>query len=273
MAKRAQAAGMKISIDFHYSDYWADPGKQYKPQEWRSLSPDDLGKAVYDFTKEVVQALVKQGTTPVMVQVGNEITAGMLWPDGKVDSDKPEQWARLGKLLKEGLRAVHDAEGGKRILTMIHLDKGGDNGGAVWWFDHAKAQGVEFDLIGLSYYPFWHGHLAAMKANLSDLATRYGKDIYIAETAYPWTDKRGGFPEIQRKLEPGYPATPEGQAAFLREVLKALQQVPGGHGKGILYWAPTWISPPGKNVPWDTLATFGDHGEALPAVDALGGRG
>jgi arabinogalactan endo-1,4-beta-galactosidase len=273
MAKRAKAAGLKVGIDFHYSDYWADPGHQNKPAAWRSLSFPQLTDAVYVFTKSTVQALVNQGTRPAIVQIGNEIGAGMLWPDGKIESADPAQWQRLSTLIKAGLRGVKDGQGGQHIATMIHLERGGDNGGARWWFDHLTPYNVDFDVIGLSYYPFWHGHLDAFKRNVNDLAERYGKDIYVAEVAYPWTTShKGHFAEVLSKLEPGYPATPKGQADFLAYVIKTVKEIPQGHGAGILYWAPFWISAPGKDVAWDTLATFNEAGESLPAVSVLGGH-
>lgn len=274
LARRAKAHGMKISLDFHYSDWWADPGKQNKPAAWKNLAFDDLAKAVYDYTKDVVAAMVAQGTPPIMVQPGNEIVGGMLWPDGKVDSDSPEQWARLAKLLDAGIRAVHDAQGKNRIQTMIHLDRGGDNKTAVWWFDHLKASGVQFDLIGLSYYPWWHGHLDAIQANVNDLEKRYGKDTYIVETGYPWEIEAWSGAHVYNgpKLEAGYPATPEGQAAFLRKVIQIIREIPNGHGKGLLYWAPTWISPKDRHGAYDNLAVFDHDGNALPAAAALGGK-
>ncbi|AIE86081.1 glycoside hydrolase family 53 protein [Fimbriimonas ginsengisoli] len=273
-AKRAKAAGLAISLDFHYSDWWADPGKQYAPAAWKELPMDKLTEAVYDYTKDVVDAMNRQGTRPNMVQIGNEITAGMIWPQGKLASNDPAQWKNLAALIDAGIRAVHDADGNRhRILTMIHLDRGGDNKGARWWFDHLKAEGVDFDTIGLSFYPFWHGTLTDLQANVNDLAVRYGKDIYVVETAYPWTIDRArgqGF-AMTEKLDPEYPPTPEGQAKFLRKMLEIVQAIPGGRGKGLLYWAPTWISTK-THIPWSNMATFNDQGEALPGVRALGGK-
>lgn len=271
IAKRAKAAGMTISIDFHYSDWWADPGKQIKPAAWKNLSQDDLAKAVYDYTKDVVGALVAQGTRPYMVQVGNEITPGMLWPEGKLKSNDGQKWKDLMQLVGAGIKAVHDVQGRNKILTMIHLDRGGDNAASRWWFDHAAAEGLDYDTIGLSYYPFWHGTLAALEQNVNDLAERYGKDVYVVETAYPWTiDKaRGPGFAMTEKLDPEYPPTPEGQAKFLRKVRSIVEAVPDHRGKGLLYWAPTWISTPKEHIPWSNMALFNDKGEALPGVDAL----
>jgi arabinogalactan endo-1,4-beta-galactosidase len=274
LAKRAYAAGLKVSLDFHYSDWWADPGKQYAPAKWRDLPIDKLADATYAFTKDVVSSMIAQGTPPYMVQVGNEILSGVMWPQGRLKGEDPEAWAHVALLLEAGIQAVHDAAGTRKIYTMIHLDRGGDNKGARWWFDHILQFHVDFDAIGLSYYPFWHGHLPAMQANVNDLATRYGKDVYIVETSYPWAGHSDRNSDIDRwrGLEPGYPATPEGQAAFLRTLAAILRQVPDHRGKGLLYWAPTWIPAKGSGSNWGDLATFDYKGEALPAVDALGAK-
>jgi arabinogalactan endo-1,4-beta-galactosidase len=274
LAKRAKAVGMKISIDLHYSDWWADPGKQNKPAAWKTLSFEGLNRAVHDFTRDVVKSLIDQGTPPEMVQIGNEITGGTLWPDGRVSSDEEMAWRRLAQLLDSGIQGVHDA-GDSRIKTMIHLDRGGDSGGATWWFDHIVKEKVQFDLIGLSFYPFWHGSVADLQANLNGLAKRYGKDIYVVETGYPWTldvsDRPGDrvFAD-EKKLLSEYPATPEGQANFLRAVEAVIEQVHGGHGRGLLYWAPTWISAPRSRSPYDNLALFDYQGNALPSMQAIG---
>jgi len=278
MAVRAKQQGLKISLDFHYSDWWADPGKQYKPEAWKSLSFDKLVQATYDYTKDVVSAMIAQGTPPYMVQVGNEILSGMLWPEGHLNGEDPAKWQQLAELLKAGFRAVHDAQGPDPILTMIHLDRGGDNKTAVWWFDHILKEHVKFETIGLSYYPFWHGGLANMQANLNDLAKRYHKDIYIVETGYPWAlDTRSGSTEhvqgSRRGILDGYPATPEGQDAFLKKVIDIIQHVPDGRGKGLLYWAPTWISPDAKATPYDNMALFNYKGDSLASFDTMGGKG
>ncbi len=270
LAKRAKAHGMKISLDFHYSDWWVDPGKQNKPAAWKDLPFDDLVTAVHDYTKDIVGAMVKQGTPPIMVQVGNEIRPGMLWPDGS--NDTPEGWRRLARLLGAGYKAVK--ESGKGIKMMVHLDQGADNAACRWWFDHLKAEGVDFDLIGLSYYSWWHGPLPKLKANLDDLAARYGKDVYVVETSYPF-EPEPGVAEGRFKggdLVPGHPATPEGQASFLRSLIETVRSVPNGRGKGVLYWAPTWIGEPGRRGGWRSLITFDHDGKALPGFDAMGGR-
>jgi len=267
LAKRAVAHGLKFSLDFHYSDWWADPGKQYVPAAWKGMGLDDLSKALYDYTKDVVSAMVKQGTVPNMVQIGNEILSGMCWPVGQLKGEDETQWSNLATLLKSGIQAVHDAEGHHHIQTMIHLDRGGDNKGARWWFDHIGKYNVGFDLIGLSYYTYWHGPLAGLQPNVQDLAQRYHKPVYVVETAYPWTDGNR-----QPRLEPGFTATPEGQAAFVSKVRELIRDAGTGMPTGLLYWAPTWIPSPKFPSGWGVNATFDYDGNALPAVDALSAK-
>ncbi len=269
MAKRVKAAGMTLSIDFHYSDWWADPGKQTKPKAWKDYNLDQLADAVRDYTKDVVGALVKQGTPPFMVQVGNEIIGGMLWPEGKLTGNDPAKWANLAKLVNAGVDGVRQAQGRRKILTMVHLDRGGSNTDSRWWLDNAVKHGIQFDTIGQSFYPWWHGTLVDLEANLADLGSRYKKDVYITEVAYPWSrdPARGSGFAHDLDLKTKYPSTPQGQADFLTEVVSIAKRT---GTKGVLYWAPTWISTKGKHIPWSNMATFNDEGEALPAVDALG---
>ncbi|MFN2108873.1 MAG: arabinogalactan endo-beta-1,4-galactanase, partial [Anaerolineae bacterium] len=194
MAMRIEQAGMGFLLDFHYSDTWADPGKQYKPLAWWDFDYDQLEAAVYSYTKDAITALREQGTEPDMVQIGNEITNGMLWDAGKLDGSD-DQFARLAGLLKAGIAGVKDA--GSSAKIMLHLDKGGDNELYRWWFDNIIAEGVEFDVIGLSFYGYWHGDLSDLSANLADLAQRYNKELIVVETAYAYTlDNQDGYGNI-----------------------------------------------------------------------------
>ncbi len=174
MAKRVKAAGMKLLLDFHYSDYWADPGKQYKPYAWRNLSFTDLKKAVHDYTKDVIRQLKDQGTTPDMVQIGNEINHGIIWPEGNV-----AHLDSLAQLINAGTAAALSVD--PDITMLLHLALGGQNDESVWFIDNMIARNVYFDLIGLSYYPKWHGTLDDLEANINDLARRYNKDLIVAE--------------------------------------------------------------------------------------------
>jgi arabinogalactan endo-1,4-beta-galactosidase len=278
MAKRVKAQGLKLLIDFHYSDTWADPGKQYKPAAWASYDFARLSKAVYDHTYDVLNALKAQGTTADMVQVGNETNAGMLWPDGSTD-----RWDQLARLLTSGANAVKAVSPSTRVA--LHVANGARGADVRWWFDNAVARKVPFDVIALSYYGYWHGTLGELQQTLFDVTARYGKDVLVAETAYPFTMADADFelnslndPSL---LVPGYPATSEGQLANFRDVLSVVQAVPGGRGLGAVYWEPTWTAVPGNGWDpadpnsgdgWDNQALFDWSGRALPALTAFAAR-
>ncbi|HEU4328977.1 MAG TPA: arabinogalactan endo-1,4-beta-galactosidase [Roseiflexaceae bacterium] len=275
MARRAKALGLRTLIDFHYSDRWADPGHQTPPAAWAGYSLAQLEQAVYNHTADVVGGLVVQGTPPDMVQVGNEINGGMLWETGK--NWTAPGWDNLAVLLKAGHRAVKTVSPG--TLVMLHNAEGGNNGHFRWWYDSAVTRGVQWDVTGLSYYSYWHGGFAALQANLNDMAARYGKPVVVVETAYPFTlaDKDGWEQVINlpEKLTAGYPATPAGQAANLRDVMSIVRAVPGGLGWGVFYWEPAWTGVPGNGWDpddpssgnaWENQALFDFSGRPLPAM-------
>jgi arabinogalactan endo-1,4-beta-galactosidase len=277
MATRIKSAGMGFLLDIHYSDTWADPGKQYKPAAWQDLEYDQLRAAVYDYTKGVMTELRDQGTEPDIVQIGNEIPNGMLWNDGKLDRSS-DQFTKLAGLLKAGIDGVKDAGCSTRI--MLHLDQGGDNELYRWWFDQAIAEGVEFDIIGLSFYGYWHGELTNLSSNLRDLAYRYEKELIVVETAYAYTfaDQDGWSNIIGREsqLVAGYPATVEGQANWLRDLMKVVANAPKGLGKGVFYWEPAWLGLPGcgwnpedptTGNGWENQALFDFDGHVLSSMD------
>jgi len=271
MTKRAHALGMKVLIDFHYSDSWADPGKQWAPKAWAKDDKAKLKKDVYNYTKKVLGDFKKAGQTPEMVQVGNEITNGMIWPLGKLPS--ADNGKTLAELVQSGLKAVHDTD--SHIKTMIHIDKGGDNGASRAFYDQLiKDNGVsDFDIIGLSYYPFWHGNMKAMQQNIDDLSARYNKDVIIVETAFGYTNEN--FDDMKNPYDAqaehvgGFRSTPQGQATGLRTVMASLADVPNGRGIGMFYWEPDWYAVPGagafkdKGDEWDNLAMFDKNGKAL----------
>ena len=208
MAKRIKAAGLKFLLDFHYSDTWADPGKQFKPAAWQGLSFTQLKKALYDYTRNAMQQLKDQGTLPDMVQVGNEINHGMVWPDGNIA--QPDALAQLIKAGVAGVKAV-----GPEVVIMLHVALGGQNNESVFFINNMLARGVHFDVIGESYYPKWHGTPDDLRDNLTDLASRFGKDVVVVE-----------------------------YSQLKDEVNKAAFDVPNGKGKGTFIWEPlnTWES-------------------------------
>jgi arabinogalactan endo-1,4-beta-galactosidase len=271
-ARRARSLGLSLLIDLHYSDTWADPGHQGKPAAWANHSFSQLQADVFQHTRDVCRALNSAVGAPEMVQIGNEITPGMLLPDGSTD-----HWDKLAGLLKQGYQAVKAVNRSTRI--MLHIDRGGDNETSRTWFDNARSHGVEWEVIGLSYYSYWHGSLEAMRANVADLKTRYGTPVIIVETAYPFTlaenDQEQNVIHTPDQLTRDFPATPAGQEANLRSVLKAARSA---GAMGVFYWEPTWTAirgngwdpaNPDSGDQWENQALFDFQGKALPAMNAF----
>jgi arabinogalactan endo-1,4-beta-galactosidase len=271
MAARLKALGLKLLVDFHYADDWADPGKQYKPAAWANDDFEKLKQDVYDYTFDVCSSLAAQGTPADMVQVGNEINAGILWPDGDYN-----HLDNLAALLTSGYQAIKDASAS--TLVMLHVAEGGNNTMNRWFFDSMTARKVPFDVIGVSYYPFWHGTLAQLQNNLDDLSATYDKDVVVAEFAYAFTVLEGD--SLANILQPrmatdGYLFTPEGQRLMMRDVMSIVRGVQNGRGLGLFYWDATWTAVPGngwdtKNPTsgnaWENQALFDYTDKALPAL-------
>lgn len=271
-AKRIKAQGMKLLVDFHYSDTWADPGAQTVPSSWASHSYSQLKTDVYNHTHDVLNALKSQGTTADMVQVGNEINGGMLW-----SAYSTSNWSQLAGLLNSGYDAVKAVNSSTQVA--LHLAKGGDLSGTRWWFDSAVSNGVKFDVIGLSYYGYWHGTLADFQTTLDDAASRYSKPVFLAETAYPFRldseDSHENIIDLSSELVSGYPATTAGQTRWMKDVASIVEAVPNGRGLGIFYWESTWTARTGNGWDptdsssgngWENQALFGYDDRALPAM-------
>lgn len=293
MAKRLKEAGIDWMLDFHYSDFWADPGKQIVPKAWRGMTAGEMAQAVYEFTRSVMNTLREEGIAPGIVAVGNELTHGLLWPLGRVPD-----FENIVLFLNAGIRAVRETAPEAKV--MLHLDNGGNNRLYRSWFDsYFAAGGADFDQIGLSYYPFWHGTLEDLKANMQDLAARYGKDMIVAEVSMGHTledyasyekltpEQRKGMatkPELAEKVP--YPMTPEGQSSFMQDIMELIRDVPDDRGKGFVYWEPAWIPVPGSGWAneealaytgekgpggneWANQALFDYDGNALPALKTI----
>ncbi|GIM88325.1 glycoside hydrolase family 53 protein [Paractinoplanes toevensis] len=276
LARRAKRAGLKILLDPHYSDFWADPGKQPIPASWPTDLPGLL-KKIRSYTRELVRDFARQGTPIDMIQIGNEITNGILWPAGQLYlPDGTQQWLAFTDLLKAGRRGALEGQPDAKIV--LHIDRGGKLGDTRWFFDNITGYEVPFDIIGQSYYPMWHGSLAELQANLIDSEQRYDKPVLIAELAYPWTfedgDGRGNIVGADTVLPDAdrFPATPAGQAGFYEAVRDVLKQVPDGRGLGFLAWEPEWIPgvgwQPGAEASNDNLTQFDFTGRALPSIRA-----
>ena len=278
LARRVKAAGLPWLLDFHYSDFWADPGKQYPPKAWEKLDADGLTQAVYDFTLQTLKTLREADLLPAMVAPGNELSNGLLWPLGRTPN-----WENITRFVSAGVRAVRDAA--PELKIMLHLDNGGNNALYRFWFDSYLAHGgADFDCIGLSYYPFWHGSMDALRANLHDLAARYGKPMIVTEcsTAFtleeccawegiPRAEKRGLAANEKTAAAVPYPMTPEGQCAFLRDLWAVIRSVPNGLGRGFVWWEPAWL--PVKGSGWTTQAGLAYVREAGPGGNEWANQG
>jgi len=219
MAKRIKAANAKFLLDFHYSDYWADPGKQFKPAAWKNLDFDGLKAAVYNYTTDVLTALKDQGTPPDMVQLGNEINHGMLWPDGNFDH--PDQ---LATLLKGAVKATKETT--PSSIIMMHIALGGQNAESKQWLDAMLSRGVQFDVIGESYYPQWHGTLDSLKINLTDLSLHYKQDVMVAE----YSQHKVAVNDIAFNLPKG-----KIKGTFIWEPLNTWEEIFDKNGEAINY--------------------------------------
>ena len=252
LAKDAKARGFKFLLDFHYSDDWADPGHQWVPRAWAKMSHAELVNQTFVYTRDTIKAFRKAGVLPDMVQVGNEVTAGMMWPDGRL----PAQWQNFADLLLAGIHGVDKGRGwGKRPAIMIHIDKGGNQAATKSFIDHLAQYHVPYDVLGQSFYPWWHGSLDDLRDNLAFVWNTYHKNVVVAETAYDW---RTG--EDFKGKAPPFPQTPEGQRDFLAALDRVVREAPGGKVRGIFWWEPMAGGSIAKR------ALFDDQHEALPAI-------
>lgn len=274
MAKRIKEAGISYLLDFHYSDWWADPENQTVPAAWQGMSGEELATAVYDYTAEVLTALAEENAYPDMVQIGNEIGNGMLWDYGSMEH--PEM---LAKFLNSGIRAVRDTTpAGQETLIMIHVQTGGSVGATQTFFETIEANGVtDYDLVGLSYYPYWQGTFADMKANIDNIYEQFGKQTVLAETAYPFTndnaDSKSNMVSEADIKGVGFEASEENQRRVLELIMNAVAECEGG--LGIFYWEPAWLAVEGAGVSkgsgneWENQTLFDFEGKALDAVRAF----
>ncbi|PTN10619.1 arabinogalactan endo-1,4-beta-galactosidase [Mangrovibacterium marinum] len=242
-AWRAQQLGMRIMIDFHYSDSWADPGKQNKPAAWEDLSFDDLKTAVADHTTEVLTLLQENNIAPEWVQVGNETGNGMLWDEGKA-SENMAQYAALNNAGYDAVKAVFpDA------LVIVHLQNGYDNSHYRWLFDGLEANGGKWDVIGMSLYPTadnWETLTDETITNMNDMISRYETQVMVCETGMPWDDAETSY-------------------AFLSNLIAQCKAIADDQCLGVLYWEPQAYS--GWNA--YTLGAFDESGKPTVALDAF----
>ncbi len=268
MARRVKAAGLQLLLDLHYSDSWADPGHQAKPRAWEGLSFPELEQRMYTYSRDVIATLRDADVLPEYVQIGNETPMGLVWPEGKVDA--PEKWSQLARLIRAADRGITEAGGVRKPKTIIHLDRGGDWATTAWFFDRLiRVEGVQFDIIGQSYYPFYHGPLADLRTCLRGCVERYGKPVIIAETGFPWSATEWDGTPVAPLA--GIAAGSDGQVRFVTELGRILAELPQGKGLGIFWWGAEFQATPGLNLAGFEKRSFWGHDSGvLPVVDALG---
>jgi arabinogalactan endo-1,4-beta-galactosidase len=272
--RRARDAGMKVLLDLHYSDIWADPHRQEIPAAWKDVRDQRiLGDSLYRYTFQTLMDLHREGLLPEMVQTGNEINSEILLPAG---TQKPEiDWTRNAFLINNALRAVRDASklAGVPIGTVLHIAQPEN---AVHWFAAAELAGIGYyDRIGISYYPLWSKvKMDSLPAYVRRLTDKHRKPVMVVETAYPHTlqniDQANNILDASALL-PEFPATPAGQLGYLQALVRAMK---AGGGTGVFYWEPAWVTsrartPWGLGSHWDNATFFdGSRGnESLPAFD------
>ena len=264
LARVIKNYGMHFVLDFHYSDFWADPGQQKKPAAWEKLDFEQLKKAVYDYTSEVILALKEIGCTPDMVQVGNEIRSGMLFPDGEVPDYK-----QLAQLVNQGIRAVRDTAPYTEV--MIHLDQGGRYYYLKEWFDAMFDAGMEpIDAIGISFYSFWHGTYMDLLDTMKKLIERYKLPVYVVETAHPWRHCENEHVSRELMDTAGLPAGKEQQKQAMQIIMQIAAEASKGTGKtGVYYWEP--VCAPGRGFgTWnENMGMFDENCVQLPAWKAI----
>lgn len=247
-AKRAKALGMKIMIDFHYSDTWADPGHQTKPAAWTSLSFNDLKSKVYNYTKGVMDTLKLNDVIPNWVQVGNETNDGMLWPDGRVSINQ-NNFSNFAALITQGYNAVKAVSDTTKVI--VHISNGYDNSLYHWMFDGLKTNGAKFDIIGMSLYPsFVSGGWSAANSqclfNMNDMIARYRKPVMVVEVGMPVND-------------------PNTAKAFLTDLINKTKSIANGNGLGVFYWEPECYN----NWQGYGLGAFDNSGKPTAAMNAF----
>lgn len=254
LAREAKKHGYKFLLDYHYADSWADPGKQPIPAAWKDLSVEVLADSVYEYTKRTIEAFREAGVMPEMVQIGNEVRNGMLWPTGKL----PDHWDNFARLVGAGVDGVDAGRAqAPRPLIMIHYDQGADAEGARNYYRKFNSYNIGYDIIGLSYYPWWHGNLLELRKNILSLVHHFDKDIILVETAYNW--RKSAY---KGKLAP-YPETPEGQREFLESVNRILLNISSPKIKGIFWWEPAVMG--GLR----SRGFFDDDNNALPVIEVF----
>lgn len=260
---KAKALGMEVLLDFHYSDTWTDPGKQYIPEAWLEITDVNvLADSIYNYTTKTLQYLNSKGLLPELVQIGNETNCGFLYTDAPTGFPTCNvcngNWSNAGKIYNSAIDAVRDVTATTTIKTKVILHVA-DPKNIDWWFDDMKAKALvtDFDMIGFSFYPLWHTTIKVDELNtkVAGWKSKYNKDIIVLETAYPWTtaadDSYNNHFGDSTPLT-GFPFSQQGQLDFMK---KLCSEVIEGGGIGVIYWEPAWISSSMKDL-WGTGSSW-----------------
>lgn len=270
LAVRVKNAGLQFLLDFHYSDTWADPSHQATPAAWLTNTFSQMVQQMYTYNSNAVATFAAAGAMPDFVQIGNEITQGMLFTNnagatiGQVSGSYNTSWSQLGQLMKAAVQGIQDAANAAGVTMpkiIVHIDRGGDWATTEWFFDNLTYQGVPFDIIGESYYPFWHGPLSSLSNCLTNAAQRYGKPVIVAETDFPWTSSTNIY---------GIPATTNGQVQYVVALAQVVKSVPNNLGAGIFWWGTEYQVPNANEAGFGTRSFFDGNGNVLPSANALG---
>ncbi len=274
-ASRVKAKGMDFLLDFHYSDYWADPSNQNPPEAWQNMTQNEIRVAIYEYTKDVVLQFKNQNTLPDIIQIGNETDSGFLWNYGKVWNEFSDNWSNYAALVNEAISAIKDVDTEDRIKIMLHHSSVEN---AIFFFNELSEFNVDFDIIGLSYYPqFQTKNLNVVQSKLNELVTTFNKDLLIVEVAYPftldWNDNSTNFIGSNNQILDEFEASPSGQKAYLEWLTNTIKELPNNRGIGFCYWAPDWVAFSGNEQTstsgsaWENQCMFDFDFKALPIFD------
>jgi arabinogalactan endo-1,4-beta-galactosidase len=278
----AKEQGMAVELDFHYSDTWADPGKQEIPKAWIGITNLSVLKdSVYQYTLKTLQYLDSKGLMPEMIQLGNEINCGMFFTNAPANFPAANScngdWQKLGEILNSGIRAVREVAATSSVKPKILLHVA-DPKNVDWWFSNITSAGNvhDFDIIGFSYYPLWHTTVPVEKLsdNIFAFKSKFSKDVMILETAYPWiATGNDSYNNVFGTQPPvtGYPYSVAGQFNMMKAIT---QEIIDGKGSGIIYWEPAWISSSMKDLwgtgsSWENAAFFDFNGNAIQGIDFM----
>ena len=266
LGRRIKEAGMQFLLDFHYSDSWADPAKQTKPSAWSSMTTEQLNDVMYSYTKESLQHLVANEATPDYIQIGNEISYGMLWQTGRVHANTNDRWDVFTGFLNQASKACREVCPKARII--IHVERAGDHSYTLNYYTKLDKYNVDYDIIGLSYYPFWHKGLSQLATTLNTLAGNFpNREVQIVETAYYYQYRPSTGYDTESAT---WPANATGQKAYVEALIAELENHP--NVTGLYWWFPEENGYQKNSVidNWVNRGLFNsNNGRALPALYAL----